>query len=382
MNEVQNTVLALASAALFGGAADPALITPEVCTEALAQAVLPLVYPSGTQLPRWEKMTRQVLAENIRVAYDHNQLHQLMTKNDIPYVVLKGMASASFYPNPLNRTMGDVDFLVRREDQHRAEAVLEESGFVSDADKDSYHVGYHCGRSTWELHNRVNGMPDGLPGEKLNAMFSDLMDSAVEYDDGNGVIRIPSPFHHGLILLLHTASHLTAEGVGLRHLCDWVVFAASMSDGEFRERFEEKLQSCGLWRFAQLLTLCGIRYLGAPARAWAGDAPEEVLEAMIMDILEGGNFGHKDAERPSQIKYISNRGERTVDKKSALAQVWNTIAQKAEAEHKSRVGVMLDYTGKVLSGKRKMDSVATLKTAENRKRLYSEFQLFLQEPKK
>ena len=34
-------------------------------------------------------------------------------------------------------------------------------------------------------------------------------------------IRIPAPFHHGLILLLHTVHHMLGEGIGLRHLCDW-----------------------------------------------------------------------------------------------------------------------------------------------------------------
>ena len=58
---------------------------------------------------------------------------------------------------------------------------------------------------------------------------------------------MPSHFHHGLNLLLHTNQHLLGEGLGLRHLCDWAVFAAGFSDEEFRELFEEKLKAvdCG-----------------------------------------------------------------------------------------------------------------------------------------
>jgi hypothetical protein len=190
-----------------------------------------------------------------------------------------------------------------------------------------------------------------------------------------------------MILLLHTAAHLTSEGVGLRHLCDWAVFAAGIPDRTFSELFEKPLREIGLWRFAQILTLCGIRYLHAPERTWAGEADSLLTQSLMDDILESGNFGRKDADRAAQIKYISNRGEGTVDEKGVLRQVLHTIDRKARAEYTfiSRHPVLLPagwaltcagYLRLVLSGKRKRGSINTLKAAEKRKEIYRQLHMF------
>lgn len=100
------------------------------------------------------------------------------------------------------------------------------------------------------------------------------------------------------------------------------------------------------------------------------------MDGLMEDIFSGGNFGQKDADCPGQIKYISNRGERTVDSKSPILQLWNTIGKKAEAEQKSRITVLTEYAGMLLKGTRKMDSRKTLSDAKQRKRLYVQLRLY------
>ncbi len=171
-------------------------------------------------------------------------------------------------------------------------------------------------------------------------------------------------------MLLHTASHLTSEGVGLRHLCDWVVFASALSDAEFREFFEKKLKNFGLWRFAQVLTLLGIRYLGAPNRVWTLEAVEShklddaTLDGLMNDILSGGNFGTKDMNRYREIKYISDRSEGTVGKNGLLRQGFKTMNTKVRRDyktlgkHKALLPICYlaeggKYIGLLITGKRK-----------------------------
>lgn len=206
--------------------------------------------------------------------------------------------------------------------------------------------------------------------------------------------RLPDKLHHGLIMLLHTASHLTSEGVGLRHLCDWVVFASALSDAEFREIFEKKLKRFGLWRFVQVLTLLGINYLGAPKRVWALEAVEShkvddtTLEGLMNDILSGGNFGFKDMNRYREIKYISDRSERTVGKSGILRQGFKTMKDKVRRDYKTLgkhkallpVGYLAEggkYIGLLLTGKRKSSSTKQmLKEAAERKKIYSSLNMF------
>ena len=195
-------------------------------------------------------------------------------------------------------------------------------------------------------------------------------------------------------MLLHTASHLTSEGVGLRHLCDWVVFASTLSDREFREIFEKKLKDFGLWRFAQVLTLLGINYLGAPKRVWALEAVEshkvddDTLSGLMNDILSGGNFGTKDMNRYREIKYISDRGEHTVSSGGILRQGMRTVNQKVRTDYKTigkhkilyPIGYIAEggkYLGLLISGKRKSSGTKQmLKEAAERKKIYSSLKLF------
>ena len=250
LSKTQKDLLWLTASAI-GGQADRTADAggEELIREACAQAVLPLAF--GT-LPQESKALcgkeyQQTLAANMAISYDHTQLHELMTENGIPYVILKGAASASYYPEPILRTMGDVDFLVKEQDLKRAGTLLEGVGFQPEADTGGIHIGYHRGNATWEMHRSVNGIPGNAAGEIIRGYLSDVIETAVDYDEGNGILRIPDHFHHGLVLLLHIASHLTSEGVGLRHLCDWAVFVNHFTDEQFASLFADKLKACGIW---------------------------------------------------------------------------------------------------------------------------------------
>jgi len=336
------------------------------------------------------KTFSQIIAKNIRVEYAHNEIHRVLSNNNIPYVILKGVTSASYYKEPMLRTMGDVDVLVCPENIAKADKLLKSIGFITtdDVDGDNMHIGYKRKDGvTCELHRRVNGVPQSEVGDTVNKYLSNIFDSVQEYETANGSCVVPDKFHHGLILLLHTASHLTHEGVGLRHLCDWAVFVNSFSDDEFISFFEKPLNEMGLWRFAQLLTLCCVKYLGCDAKAWAGEADDELLDRIIIDILNGGNFGLKDPKRYNQIKYISDRKEGTVGKRNPVFQLFSSINAKTKKEfafvNKSKlllpvgwIFTVCKYLYMVITGKRSLDGISTINSANSRKNIYNEFYLF------
>jgi hypothetical protein len=192
-------------------------------------------------------------------------------------------------------------------------------------------------------------------------------------------------------MLLHMIAHMTSEGIGLRHLCDWAVFADSIDSAEFSFVFEAKLKSFGLWKFAQIMTLVSEKYLGISKKVWAQncDAGGDLIEDVIADILSGGNFGKKDMNRYREIKYISNRNERTVDSKGMVSQVFLTLNQKVRKDYKviGKHAVLLPlgwvaeggkYLGYLVSGQRKnTDTSKMLAEASKRKSIYSKMDLFI-----
>lgn len=399
LNSEQKLLLDLVAEAYFGKTAVLPQAPDAEALTALAheQTVFPALYlmlqkhfPTD---PAVGKQFSRHIASYTTVESAHIEIGDLLQKNGIAYVVIKGVASASYYKEPILRAMGDIDILVEEHDIPKADALLQSIGYATkdDITLPKKHFAYIRGTGkrgiVCELHRGINGV---LPEENratAEKYMANILAEAQTVETECGECFVPSDFHHGLILLLHTARHLIKEGVGLRHLCDWAFFVDRFSNDRFLEIFETPLKEIGIWRFAQLLTLCCVRYLGCAPKAWAGTADEALLEGIVCDIMAGGNFGFNDRDRYRQIKYLTDRGKNTVSKSNSLWQACRSIHAKTKQEHPffrehpvflpaGWVLTVCDYIGLVLMGKRESDSLKTVKTAQERRKLYDEFALF------
>lgn len=396
ITETQRLLLQILAAELFGrekpsfDGADWASLVKE----AEQQTVFPLVLPAiETQLPEalvpnCQRLNLTYFRAAIRNAHQHGEVHDTFSGGGIPYVIIKGMASASYYPDPFRRTMGDVDVLIDKTDIAAASALLKNAGYVTNELSDHpAHLAFHKGSSVIEVHWEPNGLPDGEKGELCRKFLEDTISTGIEYATQNERFLIPDEFHHGLVMLLHTAKHIINTGIGLRHLCDWAVFAGKLEDDRFRALFEKKLKAVGLWRFAQLLTQVSVRYLGCPEKAWAADDTDEaLLEAMIADVFDAGNFGHKDVERLNEAKLMTAGNSGTVDGSKGV--VFKSLTQKAykamPACKKAKILLPIGWTVAgvkhlrlVRKGRRpKIHVSKMIAGAEKRRNIYMQFKLY------
>ena len=378
MNDTQKLLLRHISSALFQvPVTEP--VTEDEIREAEVQAVMGLL-PLGS-----DKRMLQLVAQNVNVKYMHSWLHVVIASAGIPYCTLKGVTSAAYYPSPILRTMGDVDFIVRKDDLDRAAETMEQAGCEWQHYLHEHHHAFHKDGITFELHWETSGVPEDKP--EVRMLLDDLIDKA-EMKEG---CMQASAFHHGLVLLLHTAEHMINTGIGLRHLCDWAVFAASFSDEEFCDLFEKKLKTAGLWRFAQLLSLTSAKFLSAPKLPWMGEAEEELLSGIMEDILDAGNFGVKDSERINQAKLFTDRSSRSVKRTGALRQFSKAMTEKARfewppcKEHKALIPVgwvyiSVRHVSRIRRGERPQLHLKSMITgAQKRRKIYQEFRLFSDE---
>ena len=393
-----SALLGILAAGLFG-APLPALRGADwerIFAEAHQQAVFPIVFAAAEgeaekeMAPEAFQRAREQFfrygADAARNDYAHGEVHRLMSRAGIPYVILKGQASAAYYPEPSLRTAGDVDFLVDAEDLDRAGQALEEAGFRRQPD-----AGHECHRAfyrdggTVEMHWQPTGIPDGEKGELIRAYLADCIPAA-RISGREEAYRVPDDFHHGLILLLHMANHLVHSGIGLRHLCDWAVFVHRLGEDAFPALFREKLARAGLWRFARLAAALAARYLGMPEQEWAkGAADPDFLEAMMGDLMAGGNFGRKDPERINEAKLYITNGRM---KGNMAAQLAASMTRKARAEMPAcrRVPALtpvgwavagLRHLARVRRGERpRIRMRKMVRGAAARRAIYREFRLF------
>ena len=331
------------------------------------------------------------MSDNLAVNKSHFKIHNILTEAKIPYVILKGLASGLYYPDFLLRSMGDVDFLVAEGGLEKTCAVLEQNGFVASEKSHGDHLVYSDGVCRYELHTEPAGMPKGEAGELVKSYLADVLEKSELQNTLFGNVYVPSRFHHGLIILLHTCHHLTSSGVGLRHLCDWAVFVNSVSDDEFCSLFEEAFKQIGLWNLACVLTKVCEKYLSCPAKSWMGEVDEALVDALAKDIFEGGNLGQKSDDRSHEAmilpKYGDSEHKDKSNSKRFIAYVNQTVKNNWKSAEKNKLLLPVGwvyfggrYVFRSLKGERPQIKVNSfISEAKQRTELFDKLKLFEKE---
>lgn len=393
-NKTEQTVLDLLATNLFGAdrSVVPEFDFSEVWQEAYLHAVPLLAFSSGiTDMPQDFKAFLRgqfniIITRNSRRIGEHVFLHKLLTEADIKYTIIKGFACSLYYPDPLLRLIGDVDFLVNPEDFDRAEALLIEKGFTPVKSTGESHKVFVYKGCRYEMHHEPAGVPNGEIGDVTKVLLKEAASSAHSHTTEFGTINVPDKFHHGLIILLHMGHHLNGEGIGLRHLCDWAVFVNSMSRADFCKLFEESLKSIGLWHFACVLTSLCVEYLGCSPEITTAEIDVNSLGAYMLDIIKGGNFGQKDDDRSHQALLMSR--ENAEKESSSLKNLFSSLNRAVYKNwawcRKFKLLLPLGwlffgvrYIVRSLKGKRPEINIGTvISGAQERKNLYKDLKLF------
>lgn len=316
----------------------------------------------------------------------HDELHRMMEEADIPYCVLKGVASAWYYPEQMIRQIGDVDFLVAPEDVERASEVLIQHGYKPWDQEHICHIVFRKEGRHLELHFEPAGVPEGEAGNRVRRALEDIFDTAHKVSVDSFTYVLPDAFHHALIMLIHMQHHLLAEGIGLRHLCDWAVFVGHFPEGEFESRFRPSLEEVGLWQFACVLSHTASLYLGLSYENWM-KTDENLAAALMEDILSGGDFGVKDEQRVYEGMFISNRGKNGLEHNRLMQfmQVLNGVVY-THWPRSRRWKVLLPFgwlyfcllrmVRMARKERAKIHIAAAYQKSDRRKKLYQELHLF------
>lgn len=225
----------------------------------------------------------------VRVMYAQSRLLALLEAHHIPCVILKGAAAAMAYPHPTLRSMGDVDFLVKRADFEKAAALLEENGYVLEHEKNSASHHYEYGKDgiVFELHKRL---PLVAESDAQRMAFFEAGIDAREWHETEGQRFPVFPVTlNGLVLIFHINHHLRG-GLGLRQIIDWMLYVHTLPPEKWEE-LQPLLESTGMEKLARTVTLMCQRYLGLRKIVEEDDALP--VDELMGHILEKGNFGRK-----------------------------------------------------------------------------------------
>ncbi len=335
---------------------------------------------------KWFDKACSVTARNIRVANARSELISILKKSGYSYIILKGEASAVYYKNPDNRTLGDVDFLIDPSKKDEIASLLRSEGYTSSMEGHTCHIVFKKPNAELEMHHRVAGIPSGKAGERIEQFLANAHLKSVPKNIGSGEFSAPTDLYHGMILLLHTQHHLLYEGIGLRHLSDLAAFINVTKDEPFwEEELLPLLKDIGLYTFLSVMADISVRYFGVDAPRWYEAVDTAVSDGILEDILEGGNFGKKDTLRGRSGNLITNH--KTDGKHHGkLYNLFKTLKDSTDEvypivkKHPILYAIFMPYRAikyivLVICGKR-VNLAKTLPLADKRQKLYDNLHIF------
>ena len=287
MAEAQKELLAALAAVLFDNS-PPNALSEEAREEAEAQAVYSLVCG--------DKQTLQIVSRNMKIAWEQKKLVNCLSEAGIPNVVLKGLAAAMYYPDPMRRSLGDIDIIVRPEEFPKAFTTMLEHGCTTEdsLEGSKRHAHFQKAGITIELHRNFAALNTRAAEELLDGWIFEAISQAVTGIVGEWSFPVlPEPLN-GLTLLAHISQHLEG-GLGLRQLIDWVLYVSRELPDEKWPAFQGMTDLLGLTQLAKTSARLGQIYLGLPEQhhRWCMDADASVCEALLAYAFECGNFGKK-----------------------------------------------------------------------------------------
>ena len=236
-------------------------------------------------------------------------------------LLLKGHAVAALYAHPEWRTPGDIDVYVPRNfDRIDRWARAHGTGASPYDPQVTKHVEFCWRGFSVENHFRLSQFYHRRLNRRLQAAYAEgLRREAPAWLEVSGRRVATLPPTVGLLhLLVHFANHLVSEGVGLRQLCDIVMYVRRRRDGIDADWLDRQTRALRLTLLTDAVTTLAVDRLGLAVKEvpyrWRRD---ERRAAVLLDlVMESGNYGQGFAVRRWERRFPRLRKLRLLCRRS------------------------------------------------------------------
>ena len=243
--------------------------------------------PDKALLMEWLSAATAVEQTMQRMQVTAGEFAEAMEKREIPVVVLKGIAFAQYYPNPLLRECGDLDCYMMGKKEEGDLATLELGGTMEEAGYKHSHLIYKG--LTIENHRFFTDFDNTPTGMLTEQVLGELMQEAHTYIGGSKLC-CPSANFNALFLLKHAQGHFIDEGIRMRHVLDWALFLREKQEEVDWSKVLPILEVTHTAQFAGVMTAIAVRYLRIEVLnkgllALASNAEQKMVNAVLADIM-------------------------------------------------------------------------------------------------
>jgi len=251
--------------------------------------------PPRPLLLKWFAATEVIRESNTQVNADAVKMCELIRKDGLRCLILKGQGIATYYPDPSLRTCGDIDLWV----EGGAKKVINYLYSKGQIKSVTYmHADYKAPVETEvEIHYQPTFLYNPFYLSRLNQYLKEqnnLFDNCIELPDGNGKIFIPTIEFNRYYILQHIYRHYFGEGIGLRQLLDYYYVLLKNGTKESKQRTMELFKKTGMKRFVGA-AMWVLQQVFDMEDKYLLCAPHEKAGKQLLDeIMITGNFGKYD----------------------------------------------------------------------------------------
>lgn len=272
--------------------------------------VLPLIYEAVAEC-RAAALADRVMFAKVRekslrlmalqrtMTEEFLELYAHLQQMGVKPLAVKGIVCRSLYPNPDARLSADEDLLIPKEQFEACQEAMLLYGMQQlnpETGTENYETAYKKtgGFLVIELHRML--FPEN---EKWcigwNGFFDEIHKQAIERETEGVKINMPQPTDHLFFQFCHARKHLLASGVGIRQICDILLFAEHYEKEIDWEIFWDRIRMTDGILFAEAIFRLGVQYLGFKEKQFY--FPEGVnsmkldTERLMEDILHSGIHG-------------------------------------------------------------------------------------------
>ena len=287
------------------------------------QGTIALVSDAALSLPKGSLPSLPVIVElvnNVETIRKMNDRHidklqeikEEYEKNDLPFIILKGLGLALNYPEPKLRNTGDIDvFLYRPGDYERSADWIKQKGLKSYPEHDNHkHLPY-----TWDkIYIENHGDLLFFEREKYNRLMRDMYINRIESGNipivsigGRDIKQLPNDIN-AFYVFAHMFFHIIHYGCNFKQLTDWVMLLNRHHSEINKAEFVAMAKAFDMLRPMQAFARIAVEHLDAPEEIFPFEinrSYDRLAEQMLNEMFRIDEYG----------VHNSNKGDKKVWKR-------------------------------------------------------------------
>ena len=292
----------------------------------MAQAMEKLGFESDSDIwKRWLKEKNQLIYKSVLMDVEREAIQDFFEKNNIWYMLLKGMVIRKYYPAPELREMADNDILFDNKYSKEVYEFMTARGYKCDDYNKGYHDEYLKPPAyNFEMHRQLVSSKER---PKWYEYYKDVKSILIKDTNENRETAANSESNNTsnqfyfsdndfyVYFIVHTYKHFLNSGMGLRTVLDVYLYVSNLQEKLDFDYIEEQLKKLDAYDFEQTFRSIAFKMFdeNLEDRKW-WDLFDVKEQEMLSYVLDAGTYGNLENSVAHKMGYTKGEKKKTSDK--------------------------------------------------------------------